>query len=42
MKKSLFTIALLTILTSMSSTAGSLAKAKAEETTKETMPGYIT
>lgn len=43
MKKSLFTIALLTILTSMSSTAGSLAaKAKAEETTKETIPGYIT
>lgn len=42
MKKSLFTIALLTILTSMSSTAGSLVAKAEESTTKETISGYIT
>lgn len=41
MKHSLFTISLLMLLTSMS-TAGPGSLAKAEESTKETIPGYIT
>ena len=41
MKHSLFTISLLMLLTSVS-TAGPGSLAKAEESTKETIPGYIT